>query len=143
MIQNGKARCSSIQMVGLFKLAVMAIFVNYSQCTFHCFRCKLTSKLLLCYFSIKVSRQYPILVNSEFNSSYESVISQSSVVTPTINALVHAVLAIGCYNSVKGIGDNGFQRKKQANNLISIAMRERVNLLDGVPSVEKIQVRKF
>jgi hypothetical protein len=44
---------------------------------------------------------------------------------------------------VEGIGDNGFQRKKQANNVISIAMRERVNLLDGVPSVEKIQVRKF
>jgi len=96
-----------------------------------------------CAISIKVSRQYPIVVKSEFNSSYESVISQSSVVTPTINALVHAVLAIGCYNSVEGIGDNGFQRKKQANNLISIAMRERVNLLDGVPSVEKIQVRKF
>lgn len=96
-----------------------------------------------CAISIKISRQYPILVKSEFNSSYESVISQSSVVTPAINALVYAVLAIGCYNSVKGIGDNGFQRRKQANDLISIAMRERANLLNGIPSVEKIQVRKF
>ncbi len=65
------------------------------------------------------------------------------MVTPSINALVYAVLAIGCYNSVKGISDDGFQRRKQANDLISVAMGEKANFLSGVPNVKKIQVRDF
>jgi hypothetical protein len=65
------------------------------------------------------------------------------VVEPAITALVYAVLAIGCYNSVKGIVDNGFQRRKQANDLISVAMEGSASLMNGVPSVQKIQVRNF
>jgi hypothetical protein len=81
--------------------------------------------------------RYPLILEPDFQTWQDLVVSENAPKESPIIPLVNAVLAVGCYIYQSS---PGIQKKdNQAQTYLSIALRARENLVRGLASVEKVQ----
>jgi hypothetical protein len=81
--------------------------------------------------------RYPLMLETDFQTWQDSVVSRNAPNDSPIILIVNAVLAIGCYINQNSPGVQ--QTGTQAETYLSIALRARKSLMGGPATVQKIQ----